>query len=100
MQHSAVVNMPNSGDKSFGVPAKKVWKAHFHLTLSNVSSEELMKAAKIIGAKCTTIDLHRDTTHFSGYRRFETHAIYQCTFCIGLLIFIAQHIDKADKKHG
>lgn len=61
MQHSVVVNMPNSGDKSFGVPAKKVWKAHFHLTLSNVSSEELMKAAKIIGAKCTTIDLHRDT---------------------------------------
>lgn len=39
----------------------KVWKAHFHLTLAEVSSEELMTAAKIIGAKCTTIDLHRDT---------------------------------------
>lgn len=61
MQHSVVVNMPNSGDKSFGVPTQKVWKAHFHLTLSNVNSEELMEAAKIIGAKCTTIDLHRDT---------------------------------------
>lgn len=39
----------------------KVWKAHFHLTLADVNSEQLMKAAKLIGAKCTTIDLHRET---------------------------------------
>lgn len=38
-----------------------VWKAHFHLTLADVNTEELMAAAKLIGAKCTTIDLHRDT---------------------------------------
>ena len=39
---------------------QKVWKAHFHLTITDVSSSELMAAAKLIGAKCTTIDLHRD----------------------------------------
>lgn len=31
MQHSVVVNMPNSGDKSFGVPAKKCGKPIFIL---------------------------------------------------------------------
>lgn len=36
-------------------------KAHFHITLGDVDSEQLMFAAKLIGAKCTTIDLHRDT---------------------------------------
>lgn len=56
-----IVNMPRTGDEPFGVPAPKVWKAHFHLTLADVSSEQLMEAAKMIGAKCTTIDLHRDT---------------------------------------
>lgn len=38
-----------------------VWKAHFHITLADVSTEEMLAAAKAIGAKCTTIDLHRDT---------------------------------------
>ena len=56
-----IVNMPRTGNEVFGSPVDKVWKAHFHLTLAEVSSEELMRAAKIIGAKCTTIDLHRDT---------------------------------------
>ncbi len=36
-------------------------KAHFHITVGDVDSEQLMSAAKLIGAKCTTIDLHRDT---------------------------------------
>lgn len=61
MQHRVIVNMPRTEDQPFGVPEDKVWKAHFHLTLADVSSEELMVAAKLIGAKCTTIDLHRDT---------------------------------------
>lgn len=39
----------------------KVWKAHFHLTISDVSSQQLMEAAKLIGAKCTTIDLVKDS---------------------------------------
>lgn len=38
----------------------EVWKAHFHLTLSNVTTEDMIKAAKIINAKCTTIDLHKN----------------------------------------
>ena len=61
MQHQLVVNMPRTAGEPLGVPVGKVWKAHFHLTLADVSSEQLMEAAKIIGAKCTTIDLHRDT---------------------------------------
>lgn len=35
-------------------------KSHFHITLADVEASELMRAAKLIGAKCTTIDLHRD----------------------------------------
>lgn len=61
MQHTLVVNMPRKEGQPSGVKSNKVWKAHFHLTLADVSSEQLMVAAKIIGAKCTTIDLHRDT---------------------------------------
>lgn len=57
-----VVNMPSTNGL-FGVLIEdlQVWKAHFHITLTDVTSEELMAAAKLIGAKCTTIDLHRDT---------------------------------------
>lgn len=61
MKHQYIPNIPRLNDEPFGVPVEKVWKAHFHITLADVSSEELMKAAKLIGAKCTTIDLHRDT---------------------------------------
>lgn len=61
MQHKIIANVANSEGKIFGVPAGKVWKAHFHLTLADVNSEQLMQAAKLIGAKCTTIDLHRDS---------------------------------------
>lgn len=61
MQHQLIVNMPRTAGEPLGVPVGKVWKAHFHLTLADVSGEQLMEAAKIIGAKCTTIDLHRDT---------------------------------------
>lgn len=60
MKHQVVVNMPCTAGESYGVPIEKVWKAHFHITVSDVSSEQLMAAAKVIGAKCTTIDLHRD----------------------------------------
>lgn len=35
-------------------------KSHFHITLANVEADDLMRAAKLIGAKCTTIDLHKD----------------------------------------
>jgi len=61
MKHKVIVNLPRTEGEPLGFPVKSVWKAHFHLTLADVSSEELMAAAKLIGAKCTTIDLHRDT---------------------------------------
>lgn len=61
MQHRLIANLPRTNDEPLGVPVDKVWKAHFHLTLADVSSEQLTEAAKLIGAKCTTIDLHRDT---------------------------------------
>lgn len=61
MQHRLIVNLPHTKNEPIGVPVDKVWKAHFHLTLADVNSEQLMDAAKLIGAKCTTIDLHRDT---------------------------------------
>lgn len=60
MKHKMIVNLPRTNGEPFGVPVKDVWKAHFHLTLADVNSEQLMEAAKLIGAKCTTIDLHRD----------------------------------------
>lgn len=61
MQHRLIANLPRTNDEPLGVPVDKVWKAHFHLTLADVSSKQLTEAAKLIGAKCTTIDLHRDT---------------------------------------
>lgn len=61
MKHRLIVNLPRTNGEPLGVPVEKVWKAHFHLTLADVNSEQLMEAAKLIGAKCTTIDLHRDT---------------------------------------
>lgn len=36
-------------------------RSHFHITLGEVDTEQMKKAAKLIRAKCTTIDLHRDT---------------------------------------
>lgn len=61
MQHKMIANLPRTGNDPFGVPVDKVWKAHFHITLAEVNSEQLVEAAQLIGAKCTTIDLHRET---------------------------------------
>lgn len=61
MQHRLIANLPRTNDEPLGVPVDKVWKAHFHLTLADVNSEQLTEAAKLIGSKCTTIDLRRDT---------------------------------------
>jgi len=36
-------------------------RAHFHITLGEVDTDQLMLGARLVRAKCTTIDLHRDT---------------------------------------
>lgn len=38
-----------------------IWKAHYHITIEGVTTEQLLQASKLIRAKCTTIDLHRAT---------------------------------------
>lgn len=53
---------------------EKEIKSHFHITLSGVTSEELLVASKIIKSKPTIIDLHTNSLNISdkmttGYQR-------------------------------